>query len=72
MYPAYTRGLLYLITPSSLKKRENSVGSVDKSEKSQEKILWKVFQNAYTDHTDIGLDLHQWLNTMPLHPAGGM
>ena len=42
MHPAYTRDLLYIITPSSLKKRENSVGSVGsvgKSEKSPEKIL---------------------------------
>ena len=30
---------LYIITPSSLKKRDNSVGSVGKSEKSPEKIL---------------------------------
>ena len=29
----------YIITPSSLKKRDNSVGSVGKSEKSPEKIL---------------------------------
>ena len=73
----------YTIIPSSLKKRGNSVGSVGsvgsvvsvgKSERSPETILLKVFQNAYTDYTDytdIGLDPHQWLNTMPLHPAGG-
>ena len=76
-------GYLYIITPSSLKKRGNSVGSVGsvgsvvsvgKSERSPETILLKVFQNAYTDYTDynvISLDLHHWLNTMPLHPAGG-
>ena len=29
VHPAYTRGLLYIITSSSLKKRENSVGSWD-------------------------------------------
>ena len=42
MHPAYTRGLFIIITPSSLKKRDNSVGSVGsvgKSEKSPEKIL---------------------------------
>ena len=42
MHPAYTRDLLDIITPSSLKKRENSVGSVGsvgKSEKTPEKIL---------------------------------
>ena len=65
MHPAYTRVCLIYYYPSSLKKREKSVGSVvsvGKSEKSPEKILWKVFQNAYTDYTAytvIGLDLHQ-------------
>ena len=29
----------YIITPSSLKERDSSVGSVGKSEKSPEKIL---------------------------------
>ena len=51
-----------------------SVVSVGKSERSPEPIMVKVFQNAYTDYTDynvISLDLHHWLNTMPLHPAGG-
>ena len=68
---------LYITTLPSLKKRDNSVGSVGsvgKSEKSPENILQKVFQNAYTDYTnytDIGLELYQWFNTMPLHPAGG-
>ena len=32
MYPAYTRVALYIITPSSLKERDNSVGNVGKSE----------------------------------------
>ena len=39
MHSAYTRGCLYIITPSSLKKKDNSVGSVGsvgKSEKSPE------------------------------------
>ena len=55
----------YIITHSSLKKREKDVGSVvilGKSEKSPEKILQKVFQHAYTAYTnyaDMGLDLHQ-------------
>jgi len=35
---------LYIITPSSLKKREKNVG---KSEKSPENFPRKVFQNAY-------------------------
>ena len=42
MHTAYTRGCYYINTPSSLKKREKSVGSVGsvgKSEKSPEKIL---------------------------------
>ena len=37
-------------------------------------VFWGLFGFAYTDYTnytDIGLDPHQWLNTMPLHPAGG-
>ena len=62
---------LYIIIPSSLKKRDKSVGNVGKSEKSPENSPRKVFQNAYTDYTDIGLNLHQWLNTIPLHTAGG-
>jgi len=28
-----------------------------------------VFQNVYTDYTDIGLELYQRLNTITLHPA---
>ena len=63
---------LYIITPSSLKKSNNSVGSVGKSEKSPENFPRKVFQNAYTDYTtytDMGLELHHWLNAVPLHPA---
>ena len=82
MHPAYTRVcLIYIIIPSSLKKVKEeieksvgNVGNVGKSEKSPENFPRKVFQNAYTDYTDytvIGLDLHQWLNTMPLHPARG-
>ena len=42
MHPASTRDYLYIITPFSLKKRENGVGSVvsvSKSEKSPKKIL---------------------------------
>ena len=70
-------GVVFINTPSSLKKRGKSVGSVGnvgKSKKSRENFPRKVFQNAYTDYTgytDIGLDPHQWFNTMPLHPAGG-
>ena len=69
MHPAYTRGLLYIITPSSLKKRENSVGSVGnvgKSEKSPENSPRKVFQNAYIGK---GLEVDHWLDTVPLHSA---
>ena len=68
---------LYIITPSSLKKKDNSVvsvGSVGKSEKSPENSPRKVFQNAYiayTTYTDIDLELHHWLYAVPLHPAGG-
>ena len=54
MYPAYTRVALYIITPSSLKKRDNSVGNVGnvgKSEKSPENSPRKVFQNAYIAYT---------------------
>ena len=48
---------LYIITPSSLKKKDNSVvsvgsvGSVGKSEKSPENSPRKVFQNAYIAYT---------------------
>ena len=73
-----TRGFaLYINTPSSLKKKDNSVvsvGSVGKSEKSPENSPRKVFQNAYiayTTYTDIDLELHHWLYAVPLHPAGG-
>ena len=67
---------LYIITPSSLKKRDNSVGSVGsvgKSEKSPENSPRKVSQNAYTDYTtyiDLGLELRNRLDTLPLHSAG--
>ena len=46
-------GAFYNITPSSFKKRDNSVGSVGnvgKSEKSPENTFRKVFQNAYTTY----------------------
>ena len=46
----YEGCVLYIITPSSLKKRDNSVGSVGsvgKSEKSPENSPRKVSQNAY-------------------------
>ena len=36
MHPAYTRGYLYIITPFSLKKKDNSVDSAGKSQKSPE------------------------------------
>ena len=72
----HIRGVaLYIITPSSLKKRDKSVvsvGSVGKSEKSPENSPRKVSQNAYTDYTnytDIGLELDHWLDTVPLHSA---
>ena len=60
----YEGSLLYIITPSSWKKTNNSVGnvgSVGKSEKSPDNVPRKVLKNAYTDYTDftdIGLDLH--------------
>ena len=75
MYPAYTRVTLYTITPSSLKKRDNSagnVGSVGKSEKSPENFPRKVFQNAYTDYTTYtgwGLEVYHWMDTVPLRTA---
>ena len=49
---AYTRVCVIYIPPS-LKKRDNSVGSVGnvgKSEKSPENTFRKVFQNAYTTY----------------------
>ena len=61
---------LYIITPSSLKKREKNVG---KSEKSPENFSRKVFQNAYITYTTYigqGLEVDHWLDTMPLHSAG--
>ena len=66
---------LYIITPSSLKKRDNSVGSVGsvgKSEKSPENFPRKVFQNAYIAYTTYigwGLEMDHWLDTVPLHSA---
>ena len=47
-------GALYINTPSSLKKRDKSVGNVGnvgKSEKSPENFPRKVFQNAYIAYT---------------------
>ena len=67
---------LYNITPSSLKKRDNSVGNVGnvgKSEKSPENSPRKVFQNAYIAYTTYigwGLEVDHWLDTVPLHSAG--
>ena len=61
---------MYIITPSSLKKREKNVG---KSEKSPENSPRKVFQNAYITYTTYigrGLEVDHWLDTMPLHSAG--
>ena len=61
---------LYIITPSSLKKREKNVG---KSEKSPENFSRKVFQNAhitYTNYIGRGLEVEHWLDTMQLHSAG--
>ena len=69
-------GALYIITPSSLKKRDNSVGNVGnvgKSEKSPENSPRKVFQNAYIAYTTYigwGLELDHWLDTLPLHSVG--
>jgi len=72
-----TRGFaLYIITPSSLKKREKSVGNVGnvgKSEKSPENPPRKVLQNAYITYTTCFgrvLEVDHWLDTMPLHSAG--
>ena len=61
---------LYIISPSSLKKREKNVG---KSEKSPENFSRKVFQNAYISHTNYigrGLEVDHLLDTMQLHSAG--
>ena len=66
---------LYIITPSSLKKRDKSVGNVGnvgKSEKSPENSPRKVFQNAYiayTTYIGLGLEMDHWLDTVPLHSA---
>jgi hypothetical protein len=67
--------VLYIITPSSLKKRDNSVGNVGnvgKSEKSPENSPRKVFQNAYIAYTTYigwGLEVDYRLDTLPLHEA---
>ena len=64
-----------IITPSSLKKRDKSVGNVGnvgKSEKSPENTFRKVFQNAYTTYIPYigwGLEVDHWLDTVPLHSA---
>ena len=69
-------GVLYINTPSSLKKRDKSVGSVGnvgKSEKSPENRPRKVFQNAYIAYTTYiswGLEMDYRLDTVPLHSAG--
>ena len=66
---------LYIITPSSLKKRDKSVGNVGnvgKSEKSPENFPRKVFQNAYiayTTYIGLGLEMDYRLDTVPLHSA---
>ena len=76
MYPAYTRVALYINTPSSLKKKDNSVGNVGnvgKSEKSPENSPRKVFQNAcitYTTYIGWGLEVDYRLDTVPLHSVG--
>ena len=68
-------GVLYIITPSSLKKRDKSVGNVGnvgKSEKSPENSPRKVFQNAYITYTTYigrGLEMDHRLDTVPLHSA---
>ena len=69
---------LYIKTPSSLKKRDKSVGNVGnvgnvgKSEKSPENSPRKVFQNAYIAYTTYigrGLEVDHRLDTLPLHSA---
>ena len=66
---------LYIITPSSLKKRDKSVGNVGnvgKSEKPPENFPRKVFQNAYIAYTTYigwGLEMDYWLYAVPLHSA---
>ena len=63
---------LYIISLSSLKKRNNSVGNVGKSEKFPENFPRKVFQNAYIAYTTYigwGLEVDHWLDTVPLRKA---
>jgi len=63
---------LYINTPSSLKKIDNSVGNagnVGKSEKSPENFPREVFQNAYTTYIGRELEMDHWLDTVPLHSA---
>ena len=68
-------GVFYINTPSSLKKRDKSVGNVGnvgKSEKSPENFPRKVFQNAYIAHATYigwGLEMDYRLDTLPLHSA---
>ena len=57
---------LYINTPSSLKKRDNSVGNVGnvgKSEKSPEKF-------SKIPYIGRGLEVDYRLDTVPLHSAG--
>ena len=67
--------VLHIITLSSLKKRDKSVGNVGnvgKSKKSPENFPRKVFQNAYIAYTTYigrGLEVDYWLDTVPLHSA---
>ena len=64
--------VLYINTPSSLKKIDNSVGNVGKSEKFPENFPRKVFQNAYIAYTTYiswGLEMDYRLDTVPLHSA---
>jgi hypothetical protein len=69
-------GGLYINIPSSLKRRDKSVGNVGnvgKSEKSPENFPRKVFQNdyiAYTIYIGRGLEVDYRLDTVPLHSAG--
>ena len=65
-------GVLYINTPSSLKKRDKSVGNVGnvgKSEKSPENFPRKVFQNAYIAYIGWGLEMDYRLDALPLHSA---
>ena len=71
----YEGVVFYINNPSSLKKRDKSVGSVGnvgKSEKSPENFPRKVFQNAYIAYTTYigrGLEVDYRLDTVPLHSA---